>query len=192
MEKVAGWWFGPSDKKLLNGDGREVVIGETHKVDGEIRPCLHGLHLSTRILDALQYATGPVVYRVIGSGVVVPHGSPTDKYACSERTYTAGGIDISEILFKFARWCALDVAHLWSAPDVVLEFLKTGDDSKREAARGADPRPRAARQLHAVTGVGRAVCEAAIGRDGASWRRQEASIVAPEVRNGTKTANLRP
>ena len=40
-------------------------------------------------------------------------------------------------LRKFARCCALDVAHLWNMPDVVREYLETGDDTKRDAARDA-------------------------------------------------------
>jgi hypothetical protein len=35
---------------------------------------------------------------------------------------------------EFARRCALDVAHLWDAPDVVRRFLETGDESLRYAA----------------------------------------------------------
>ena len=134
MKQVKGWWFGTTDKKLLNSDGRKIVIGKTHKVTGEIVPCEHGLHLSHRIIDALNYAPGPVIYRVVGSGVIVPHGSPVDKYACSERTYVSGGVDISDTLRLFARECALDVIHLWNAPEIVVRYLKTGDKSIRDAA----------------------------------------------------------
>ena len=137
MKQVKGWWFGTTDRKLLNDDNRKIVIGKTHKVKGEIIPCKHGLHLSKRIIDALKYAPGPVIYRVVGSGTIVPHGNPIDKYACSERTYFAGGIDISDILRLFARRCALDVIHLWKAPDVVVQYLKTGDESLRDAAGSA-------------------------------------------------------
>ena len=129
MKKIKGWWFAPKDNKLANGDGREIKIGATHIVEGEIIPCEHGLHLAPRILDALKYAPGPIIYRVEGSGTVIPHGKPIDKYACSERTYLAGGLDASEILRKFARLCALDVIHLWDAPDVVVRYLKTGDET---------------------------------------------------------------
>ena len=138
MEKqIKGWWFGTIDKKLLNGDGRKIIINRTHKVKGDIIPCQHGLHLSERIIDALKYAPGPVIYRVVGSGVVVPHGSPVDKYVCSERTYIAGGIDMSDTLRLFARKCALDVVHLWEAPKIVVRYLKTGDESIRDAAGAA-------------------------------------------------------
>jgi len=43
-----------------------------------------------------------------------------------------------EIMRKFARWCVLQVIDLWpDAPPVVREFLETGDETKREAAKDA-------------------------------------------------------
>jgi len=135
MKKVKGWWFTTTERKLLNNDGRKIKLGITHKVKGEIIPCKYGLHLSPRIIDALAYAPGPVIYKVEGSGTIIPHGEPVDKYACSHRTYLDGGIDISNVLRKFADLCALDVIHLWDAPDVVVKYLKTGDESLREVSR---------------------------------------------------------
>jgi len=137
MKTVKGWWFTTTERKLLNNDGRKIKLGITHKVEGEIIPCQYGLHLSPRILDALQYAPGPVVYKVEGSGVIIPHGKPVDKYACSHRTYLDGGINISDVLRKFARLCALDIIHLWNAPGVVVKYMKTGDESLRAAASEA-------------------------------------------------------
>ena len=134
MKQIKGWWFSTTDRKLLHDDNREIIIGKIHKIKGDIIPCHHGLHLSKRIIDALSYAPGPVLYRVIGSGIIVPHGNPVDKYACSERTYIAGGIDISDTLRLFARKCALDVIHLWEAPKIVVRYLETGDESIRDAA----------------------------------------------------------
>jgi len=37
----------------------------------------------------------------------------------------------------FARWCALQVIHLWNCPDVVKQYLETGDEGLRDAARSA-------------------------------------------------------
>jgi len=137
MEKVKGWWFTTTNKKLANGDNRKIIKGRTHKVKGEIIPCERGLHLSRRIIDALQYASGPVIYRVEGRGIIIPHGNPVDKYVCSERTYLAGGVDITQILRKYARLCALDVIDLWDTPDIVIQYLRTGDETIRAAARAA-------------------------------------------------------
>ena len=136
MKQVTGWWFGREDRKF-GYDDREIVIGKTHIVVGEIIPCKRGLHLSKRLLDALNHAPGPVIYKVRGSGIIVPHGDPVDKYACSERTYLAGGVDISETLRAFACSCALEVVHLWNAPEIVIEYLKTGDRKLRAEAQEA-------------------------------------------------------
>ena len=137
MKQVTGWWFAPKNKKLANGDNREIKIGITHSLDSEIIPCRYGLHLSKRPIDALAYATSSIIYKVVGFGTIVPHGDPIDKYACSKRKYIGGGLDISETLRHFARLCALDVIHLWDAPDVVIEYLNTGNEKLRAAARDA-------------------------------------------------------
>ena len=130
---VRGWHF-TAAKTLPNDDGRRIILGKTLKVKGEIVPCQHGLHASASALDALKHAPGPILWRVELGGTIVPHGSPTDKYAASERTALAGGIDVSPMLLEFARKCALSVIHLWDAPAVVREYLETGKEDLRAAA----------------------------------------------------------
>ena len=130
---IDAWWFS-TGKTLPHGDGRRIAIGRTHKVEGTIIPCNNGLHASVKPLDALQYAPGPIVWRVRMGGTGVDDG---DKLAASERTYIGGGIDVSDTLRLFARQCALDVVHLWDAPDIVIKYLKTGDESIRAAAGAA-------------------------------------------------------
>uniref|UniRef100_A0A6M3K9A7 Uncharacterized protein n=1 Tax=viral metagenome TaxID=1070528 RepID=A0A6M3K9A7_9ZZZZ len=137
MKTISGWWFTTTKRRLLNDDNRKIVIGKSHKVSGKIIPCESGLHLSPRIIDALFYAPGPVIYRVVGRGIIIPHGRPIDKYVCSERYYVRGGIDVSEILRLFVLKCALDVIHLWNPPEIVVKYLKTGDESIRAAAGAA-------------------------------------------------------
>ena len=133
-DHIDGWWF--SDARVLpHGDDRPIKLGLTHHVDGDIVPCNHGLHLSVNARDALQYATGKIIWRVRGHGTIVVD---RDKVACSDRTYLRGGIDVSDILRRFARMCALDVIHLWDAPDIVRKFLHTADAwdyAARDAAR---------------------------------------------------------
>ena len=63
MKKVNAWWFS-SGKKLPHGDNRIIKIGRTHKVKGKIIPCLNGLHASKRIIDALIYSTGSIIWKV--------------------------------------------------------------------------------------------------------------------------------
>jgi len=38
---------------------------------------------------------------------------------------------------KFACWCALQVSHLWDAPKIVIQYLKTQDESIMAAANAA-------------------------------------------------------
>jgi hypothetical protein len=141
---MKAWYFSNAEKILRYGDGREIAVGVTHTVDF---PCTYGgstytkpalceagLHGSESILDALSYAPGPVVWRVELSGEM---DADNDKVAATSRTYLAGGIDISDTLREFARWCALQVIDLWDAPAVVREYLETGCEDLQTAARDA-------------------------------------------------------
>ena len=125
-----GWYFAQPDGRLANGDGRRIVLGETHKVTGWPVLCAHGLHASPTVLDALQYARSAILYRVSLSGGIV-HGN--DKSCATERTYLSR-LDATSLLHKFARECALSAVDLWDAPDVVRRYLTTGDESCRGAA----------------------------------------------------------
>ena len=131
--EIIGYWFAASDE-LPHGDGRKVVIGETLSVEGKIVPCAYGLYASVDPFDALRYAPGPLLYKVRLSGKIVAHDN--DKHAASERTALAKR-DATQMLWTFARKMALSVIHLWAAPTIVREYLETGDESKRAAARAA-------------------------------------------------------
>ena len=139
-DKLLVWHFSAA-ATLANGDGRAIRLGDTLTVEGQIHPCYHGLHGSASALDALRYAPGPILWRCALGGAIVPHGDPVDKYAASERTAVAGGVDVTPMLRDFARQCALDVVHLWDCPPIVKEYLTTGDESlwaaAWDAARGA-------------------------------------------------------
>jgi hypothetical protein len=130
MSELA-WWYGP--ETLPNGDGRKVAIGETHTVEGEVVLCKNGLHGSKLPFDALQYGSG-LFWRTKHSGHIV-HGD--DKLTSSKRTYVGVVRNTDEVLQHFARLCALDVVHLWDAPDVVVKYLRTGDEGLRDTARTA-------------------------------------------------------
>jgi hypothetical protein len=101
--------------------------------DGILEMCSSGLHASRRLIDALQYAPGDTICRVECAGQMV---EDQDKLVCRERTIL-WRIDGEDLLRRFARRCALDVAHLWDAPEVVIRYLQTGDESLRAAARAA-------------------------------------------------------
>ena len=113
-------------------DGRPIPPdGEWLVHDGDVIPCKSGLHASIRLIDALEYAPGSTLCRVILRGDIQQHNN--DKIVGRERQIV-WRIDATAVLREFARKCALDVIHLWEAPDVVRKYLETGDESLRAAA----------------------------------------------------------
>jgi hypothetical protein len=112
-------------------DGRPIPADSVVlKHEGPIVLCESGLHASVRILDALGYAPGTTVCRVELTGTIFEDG---DKLAASERTIL-WRLDATDVLRAFARRCALDVVHLWDAPEIVRTYLETGDETLRAAA----------------------------------------------------------
>jgi hypothetical protein len=123
----------PKDECLDWPPHTPVEVGQTL---AEYRPlvlCDVGLHASTRAIDALQYAPGPIVCRVECHGEII---RGEDKLCSSRRTVLAM-VDATETLRRFARLCALDVIHLWEPPGVVIEYLYTGDERLRVEAQDA-------------------------------------------------------
>ena len=115
-------------------DGQPVPEdGVTLVHSGPLVMCQSGLHASRTAWAALKYAPGPVLCRDICEFIQT---EDNDKLVCSERTIIDRR-DATKMLRKFARTCALDVAHLWDVPPVVLRYLKTGDGSARVAAWAA-------------------------------------------------------
>jgi hypothetical protein len=131
---TTAYWFCATDHKLRYEDGRVAKLGETHKAKGDLELCQNGMHASERLIDALAYAPGPVLYKVKLGGKIV---RGDDKLCARSRTYVSGGVDITPQLRQFARMAALEVAHLWDIPPVVRQYLETGDESLREAAAAA-------------------------------------------------------
>ena len=132
-KSVLAWYFAPANKRLNHGDGRLIRVGETHGVTGRPMLCEHGLHGSIRPLDALQYASSSTVFRVRLSGPLV---KGDDKCAALKRTYIAE-LEAELVLGEFARKCASAVLHLWNAPNIVKQWLHTGDPGLRNAAWSA-------------------------------------------------------
>lgn len=125
-------------------DNRIVTVGEPVTVGGTPVLCQHGLHASARIIDALEYCPmGNTALCRVELGGEVLHD--TGKSVAQTRTIIAmlPVEKTNAILREFARWCALSVVHLWDAPDVVRQYLTTGDESLSEAARAAAAAARA-------------------------------------------------
>ena len=112
----------PPDGEWLEYDGPMPLI-----------LCERGLHASLHPFDALQYAPGPILCRVEVGGKIVQGG---DKLVAIRRRIIAR-VDATDLCRAFARRCALDVAHLWECPPVVREYLETGREEIRAAARDA-------------------------------------------------------
>jgi hypothetical protein len=114
-------------------DGRTVPKdGEVLQHRGPLKPCNSGLHASIRPWDALRYAPGPILCQVKCGGKLV---HDTDKLVCTRRTIIRR-MDATELLRYFARMQAVSMLHRWQEcpPDVVLDYLMTGDESLRDAA----------------------------------------------------------
>ncbi len=100
---------------------------------GPLVLCESGLHASRHPFDALRYAPGATLCLVECGGTVIV---ADDKLACSERTIITRK-DATDLLRYFARMQALSVVHLWTPPDVVLDYLMTGDVQIQSAAESA-------------------------------------------------------
>ena len=124
---ILAWHFTAKPLKLRDGKPFELHKWVTRR---NLEMCKSGLHASVKLIDALNYAPGPYLYRVECAGTIV-HGN--DKLVCSRRRALWGG-DASEFLRRFALDCALSVVDLWDAPLVVRQYLISGDETLRVAA----------------------------------------------------------
>jgi hypothetical protein len=115
-------------------DGQPIPPdGKWLKHDGELCMCESGYHASRRIIDALKYAPGDTICRVELDGEII---EDNDKLVATKRRIL-WRVNGDELLREFARWSALQVIHLWNAPDIVREYLETGNEELRNAARAA-------------------------------------------------------
>ena len=111
----------------IPGDGEELVH------EGELVLCASGLHASVRAIDALRYAPGGTLCRVVVDGDVLY----ADDKLCASRRTIVWRIDASSMLRDFARRCAHSCLHLWNYPQVVADYLSSGDDGLRSTAQAA-------------------------------------------------------
>lgn len=130
---ILGWHF-LADTGLLRDGRTPPPDGEWLEHEGEIVPCKSGLYASVRAFDAVRGSPGSIVCRVELDGDVVEHEG--NKHV-GRRRRILWRADASATLRLFARRQALSVLHLWDAPDVVREFLVTGDESLRKVAHEA-------------------------------------------------------
>ena len=146
---IRGWHFVGTTLR----DGRPVPAdGVWLEHDGPLVMCASGLHAGLTPFDALQYAPEPTLCLVdCDSGFL----RDSDKIVCRRRRIVVR-MDTTEMLWHFARMQALSVVHLWEAPDVMLDYLMTGKESIRHAARAAARAARAAGAAGAAEAAGAA------------------------------------
>jgi len=146
--------------------------------EGPIKICASGLHASRRPWDALRYAPGATLCYVECRGDIHEHD---DKLVCRERRIIMRA-DVTETLRYFARMQALSVVHLWARelPDVVLDYLMTGDESLRIAASDAARR--------AASDAARRAASAAESAAASAAARGAASAAASAAARGAASA----
>ena len=145
-------------------DGRPIPPdGEWLEHDGKVVMCHSGLHASRHPFDTLQFAPGSTLCLVECEDIVTEHD---DKLVCRRRRIVAR-IDATDLLWRAAREYAQAVLHLWDAPQVVKDFLASGDESLSAAARAAARDAALAAARDAARGAARAAaCAAACA---AAW-----------------------
>jgi hypothetical protein len=115
-------------------DGRPVPPdGEWLVHEGPVELCASGLHFSRHPFDAMRWAPGATLCLVEVEDIVE---EMADKGVCRRRLIVRR-IDATELLLGYTRWCALQVIDLWDAPDVVRQYLETGDESLMAASWAA-------------------------------------------------------
>src|SRR3990167_7518509 len=119
-------------------DGRPVPAdGEWLEHVGPLEMCQSGLHGCQHPFDALSYAPGATLCLVDLDGEMIER----DDKIVARRRRIVQRMDATMLLWDAARASARDVLHLWPAPEVVRQYLATGDESLRtrvgDAARDA-------------------------------------------------------
>lgn len=153
FDTVSAWHFLGEGSVLRDGetapeDGRWLIH------EGSIRICSSGLHASRRLLDALTYCptntlnphapmTFPVLCRVeVLRGEIV---EDYDKLVGRSRRilWRLTELETKQVLERFIRKAALMVySQILAIHPVVREYLVTGDEGRRIAAREAAERAR--------------------------------------------------
>jgi len=126
---MLAWHFLAGDKRLGNDDGRLVKAGETLECKGDPELCSNGMHGSARLIDALHYASGPIVCRVKIEGDVIKG----DDKLCGRRRTVLWMLDATDILHEFACQCAEDALSKVAQPD---ERSVAAIEAKRRWLRG--------------------------------------------------------
>jgi len=182
MKQVTCWHFANETLR----DGRPLPKkGETLTHDGDVIPCESGFHGSKRAIDALNYAPGTMVARVLLTGDVKPHGDPVDKYAARNRKNLTDYVDCKDVLVELARVWALRAAREHAA----LAFEVAGMEKEAKALR-ALPDDATPKQIETAARAARDAARAArdAARDAAWAARAAARAAAWAARDAARAA----
>ena len=164
------------DKSAVPADGKWLDYA------GKCVMCKSGLHASRHPFDALPYAPGATLCLVECDDIAEEQ---VDKLVCAKRRIIAR-FDATELLWQMARWSALQVIHLWDAPQVVHDYLTTGDESLRAAARAASW---TAAMAAARDASGAAWMAAARDASGAAWMAASGADARAAARDAAMAAS---
>ena len=170
QEPIFGWHF--TGDKLRDGSPIPDDGVWLPKIDN-IKLCERGYHGSLQPFDALQYAPGGTLCYCEFRGKII-HGD--DKLVAQDRRIIRR-MEATELLRYFARMQAVSVVHLWDAPDVVLDFLMTGDDTLAASAASAASAARAASAAWDAARAASAAWDAASAAS-AAWDAARAATAA--------------
>ena len=132
MKRKLGWHFVGTTLR----DGSPIPRnGKWLEFKGKIEMCERGLHFSKLPHQALQYAPGATLCLIEYGGEVI---MGDDKGVCSKRKIITR-MDATELLRFYARMQAVKVLEYWDTepPEVVCDYLMTGDESIQAAAQVA-------------------------------------------------------
>ena len=146
---ILAWHFLAEDRKMAYR--RTLVqVGKTYSTRKPLAFCSSGLHASVRIIDALQYAPGPICCRVRMSGQIM---EDYDKL-CSSRRKVLAMADITAVLHEFScrvaeealraanvtdprSWAAIEAKRKWLQGEITDEELAAAWAAAWDVARAA-------------------------------------------------------
>lgn len=108
-------------------------VGEWLEQEGLL--CLQSpaLQASAHPFDALYYCSGTRLHLVELDGEMM-ESTTFPCYVRASRMRLLATLDATELIRRFARRCALDVASLGKMPDAVRDYLESGDENLRYPA----------------------------------------------------------
>lgn len=121
---MIAWYFAPEDRKVGVLDWM-VEEGECHVLNGTLDIEKNSFRGSVRAVDALGGGPWACIVRLGGETLQY-----RNTHYALERTYLRV-LDATDVLNQFARDRALEVSHLWDMPEIVRQYLTTGDPVSR-------------------------------------------------------------